>query len=146
MGMFSTIIFPFLIWLFNKFVKRIKIKRFKKLLYREYVLKIKEIKHEELKKYSSDSIRRLNYLIEKELTYFNNDVQFEYIRAVEYTNMLFFSITKKSETTEFRDVLKVPIEVIEEEEREKEKKIGELINLYNNSIDDYLKMKRDKFL
>ena len=74
------------------------------------------------------------------------DEHFEYIRALEYTNMLFFSITKKSETTEFRDVLKVPIEVIEEEEREKEKKISELINLYNNSIDDYLKMKRDKFL
>ncbi|UUV99477.1 hypothetical protein G314FT_16380 [Vagococcus luciliae] len=120
MGMFSTIVFPFLIWLFNKFVKIIKIKRFKKLLYREYVLKIKGIKHEELKKYSSDSIRRLNYLIEKELTYFNNDVQFEYIRAVEYTNMLFFSITEKSKSTEFRDVLKVPIEVIEDEKREKD--------------------------
>lgn len=132
--------------LYRFFSKKIKILKFKKMIYTEYVESIFDFKGNnisECKNNISDSIEKLNYLKDNELLYCNSEGQFELIRIVEYTKLILKECNDYLNPDTFSDTT---VEAAVLNDLNNERKINTCKNYLKqceNNIENYINLKTD---
>lgn len=153
LGAITAIIIPTLTYLFNFLRNKIKRRKFKKLLIKDYINPIKteitnkNIEHEfvDYQNKLAKQLTRLTYLKKEEINYINNNNQFYYIRSIEYTKILLSSLHTETGKYEYRSSKPTEKEQEQEEEYTKNKKrrMLELMKIYEEDFDKYTKLEID---
>ena len=146
LGMISSIIFPIINFGIKKATKMREIKKIKLVLNSVYLEELDFTDLQALKKRNDDSAQRIDYLIKNELCYYNADTQFEYIRAAEYTKSLLKVINDIVDSYSFEDSSPILLEDEKNRTDEKITRINDVIKRYNDTLNDYMAMKRDKLV
>ncbi|MDB1695149.1 hypothetical protein ABG980_08755 [Enterococcus casseliflavus] len=142
-GIFSSIIFPLIIYVKNYTVKKYERRSFRLMINKEYLKPLIKVFDEDLSAYEtrkrikgqiSDIVKKIDYLKKEELPFLTTDNQFYFIRVVEYT----LRLSKKIYDTniEANDLKsKVGYEL----------KIKSYIEYYENNVDKYADLQTDIF-
>lgn len=153
-GVLSSILIPFLIYVKDYICKKWKRRNFKLMIKKEYVEPFLKLSFDNASSYEMQksiveeaqwSITNLNYLKEKELTFLSTDNQFYYLRIVVYTERLLNNLVKISNSYEFRDTLPISSSEAQAEKDILEKKMKSNIEYYEINLDKYANLKTDKF-
>lgn len=156
LGAIVALIIPLINLVWKKYKQRSELSKIKNMILKEYVnpvsndvqglkLNSKPYFKEQLK----ISNQRLDYLLKKEVSYMNSEIQFEVIRMIEYTKMYFVSAAHL--LTYYTDYISVrPGRNDKRSEDEAYKKTGEkltkLTNHYKETIDDYTELHRNHLI
>lgn len=152
-GVISSIFIPFIVYLKNRIDDKCARKKFRLMIYNEYVEPILKLDFDN-ETYSTMrekalnevhlNIKKLEYLKEKELTYLSSNNQFYFLRVVVCTNMLLKKIDVLFNSYEFEDP-SLTVRIEDDKKTNYKNKINSYIDYYKSNIDKYADLKIDKF-
>ncbi|WP_276877235.1 hypothetical protein [Anaerococcus hydrogenalis] len=144
-----AILGPLFIFILKKIFELIKFKKFKSLIYKEYFdflysyLKKKEL--ENLRLEIENKSKRLRYILEKEIAFFNFHNNIKYVRLIDYFLVTYKKILEIIKSYEFKDI-ECDRSMIYKENEIKISKINKIIEKHKENIDKYVNLKNDKLV
>lgn len=136
------------IFIIKNFYEWIRFKKFKSMIDKEYFdfidfyLEKKDLDNLSLK--IGNKARRLKYLLEKEISFFNFENSIKYVRLIDFLLVTYAEIDKAIKYG-FRDTI-YDKSTIDKENKVKISKINKIVENHNKGIDNYINFKSDKLV
>ena len=134
------------IFIIKNFYEWIRFKKFKSMINKEYFdfidfyLEKKDLDNLSLE--IGNKARRLKYLLEKEISFFNFENSIKYVRLIDYFLVTYKEILKEIKSYGFRNV-DYDKSVID---KEKILNINKILENHKKNIDNYINLKSDKLV
>lgn len=134
------------IFIIKNFYEWIRFKKFKSMINKEYFdfidfyLEKKDLDNLSLE--IGNKARRLKYLLEKEISFFNFENSIKYVRLIDYFLVTYKEILKEIKSYGFRYV-DYDKSVID---KEKILNINKILENHKKNIDNYINLKSDKLV
>lgn len=147
-GAATAAFIPFISFLYNKYKKRNDLKVIKEMIFREYIDPLDKLTDslsidtsDEYRSKVFEKLKRLDYLLDSEVKYMNEENRFEVIRMIQYTMMYYKQVLNNVDAYRRPDQFKSP-DSIERLPRS----IKEFTKQYKETLNDYMNLKRDYFI